>query len=654
LSIFRRQKAVLPAFRPATPYHVATYASSGQFETYPDDFAASVLGMGVAELWRTQPYLRTVVSFMARNVAQLGLHTFLRVSDTDRRRLVDHQVALLFGRPNSATTSYELIYQLVSDLALYDRAYWLLSPDAEAAAHFSLTRIPPAWVQSYTGGDLFAPGGFVIVPTVGYQTPGPGVPVTVPADRVLYFHGWNPEDPRTGSTPVDALKQILSEQIHAQRYREQVWRRGGRVGSVLSRPADAPAWSDPAKERFKAEWQSQWADDTGADAGGTPILEDGMTLNRLSFSAHEDEYVDAAKLALGVVASVYHVNPTMIGQLDNANYSNVREFRRMLYGDSLGPVLAQIEDRVNTFLVPRLDDSAGVYVEFNISEKLQGNFEEQASALQTAVGRPWMTADEARGRMNLPAMGGDADALVTPLNVLVGGQASPTDSGSQNLAAASSVRLKARVPDVYDAKATEALQRYFRRQSTVVQSRLGLKADADWWDEEGWNDELSAELYGLSDHVSRMTGVATVTHLGFGPNDYDPSRTVHYLRKVSRTNATNINATTRQQVADALDGTDPEADVESVFTTDSRALTIAASVVTFASAFGSVEGATQVAGDRATKTWITGENPRESHAAMDGESVPIDEVFSNGLAWPGDGGDPDEVAGCNCEVEITV
>ena len=46
--------------------------------------------------------------------------------------------------------------------------------------------------------------------------------------------------------------------------------------------------------------------------------------------------------------------------------------------DGLGPLLAEIEARLNTFLLPMLGmDSATQYVKFNI-EKLQGSFEEQA------------------------------------------------------------------------------------------------------------------------------------------------------------------------------------------------------------------------------------------------------------------------------------
>ena len=57
-----------------------------------------------------------------------------------------------------------------------------------------------------------------------------------------------------------------------------------------------------------------------------------------------------------------------------------------------------------------------------------------------------------------------------------------------------------------------------------------------------------------------------------------------------------------------------------------------------------------------TKTWVvTSDNPRPSHAAMNGETVDIEGTFSNGADWPGDPmAGVDEVAGCHCVVDITV
>ena len=52
------------------------------------------------------------------------------------------------------------------------------------------------------------------------------------------------------------------------------------------------------------------------------------------------------------------------------------------------------------------------------------------------------------------------------------------------------------------------------------------------------------------------------------------------------------------------------------------------------------------------KTWVAtiDDRVRESHAELDGETVPIDEPFSNGLMYPADpsGDDPAEIYNCRC------
>lgn len=381
-----------------------------------------ITGMSPAELWRTQPHLRTVISFLARNVAQLGVHAFTRNGE-DRARDRTSPLALLLDFPNSEETIYDLIYALVCDKALYDRAYWLVVPD-DSASGWSIRRLPPTWVTP-VAEDAFRVKKYRVRNDKGNV-------VELEPESVLAFGGYHPSDPRKGSSAVDALRETLSEQIQAAKYRNQTWKRGGRVSAVLQRPAGAPQWTPEQREAFREDWYSKYTG-SGSHAGGTPILDDGMTLNRIDFSAADQQFVEASKLSFSTIASAFHVNPTMVGVLDNANYSNVREFRRMLYGDTLGPLLTEIERRLNTFLVPRIVPGQAAFVEFNIAEKLQGSFEEQARVMQTLVGAPIMTRNEGRAKFNLPSLADpEFDLPITPLNVLAGGQASPADSGSQN------------------------------------------------------------------------------------------------------------------------------------------------------------------------------------------------------------------------------
>ena len=71
MSVFDTLRAML---RPRLTYQV----SMGPY--------VSVADMGIAELYRTQPNLRAVVSYLTDNAAQVPIKVYERVSDTDRQR----------------------------------------------------------------------------------------------------------------------------------------------------------------------------------------------------------------------------------------------------------------------------------------------------------------------------------------------------------------------------------------------------------------------------------------------------------------------------------------------------------------------------------------------------------------------------------------
>lgn len=642
-------QSLLSTFRGGTAYSTPNVTHLGAAEV------AALLDpskLSAVQMWETQPHFRTVVSFLARNIAQLGLHVFERDGE-ERGRDRDSVLAQAIGDVDGNMTTFELVFSLVGDLALYDRAYWLVVRNTDFPSGWMIRRLPPTWVE-----PVMANAWDVKEYRVYMRADGGAERIS--PDRVLAFPGYHPGAMRGASPTVDALRETLQEQVEAAKYRSQVWKRGGRVSSVLERPAIAPQWSDGAREAFREDWYAKYTG-RGSKAGGTPILEDGMTLKRIDFNAQEQQYVEAAKLSLQTVAAAFHVNPTMIGQNEGATYSNVREFRKMLYGDTLGPLVAQVEARINRFLVPMLGmDRRRFFVEFNIEEKLQGNFEEQAAALSASVGLPYMTRNEARASRNLPSIEG-GDDLGVPLNYLIGGQM-PSQAGSQNRVTgenndrrSGTPLVKAEAPATYEDQARRVFSNFFARQGRSVRSRLGQK-DADWWDHERWDRELSDDLYRLAVTVSGQVATSTLESIGFGPDEYDTDRTLAFLRAVSDRTAGQVNLTTFGSIEAALEDEDPAEAVAHVFDVaeTSRSEQSAVSVITAVAGFATVEAGRQVAGSRARKRWqVNSGDPRASHAAMDGETVGIDELFSNGMEYPGSiSGSADETAGCQCSLVI--
>lgn len=375
-----------------------------------------------ATIWRHQAQVRTVIGFLARNIGQLGIHFYRRESDVDRTRLTDHPVSDLFARPNHSTTPYRLFQTLVSDIALYDVAYWVKVRDGKNL--LGLVPVPPTRVRP-VGTNWLAPDEFEIRRDRSITNDRSRV-IRLPADQVVHFRGYDPDNGWSGNSPMNALRSLLIEEYEATKQRQSMWRNGARHSAVITRPADAPAWGSTARERFVSQFRSAYSGD-GGDVGGVPLLEDGMTIHSIGMDAQQAQYIESRKLTREEVCSAFFIPPPMIGILDHATFSNIREQHRMLYQDCLGPWLQMITQEIALQVLPDIPDTGDVYAEFNIGEKLRGSFEEQAVAASTAAGRPWMTANEVRARFNLPQHD-DGDGLVTPLNVLVGGQASPRDT----------------------------------------------------------------------------------------------------------------------------------------------------------------------------------------------------------------------------------
>ena len=632
----------------------ASYGSLRLYDSFTFDYQT---------IYRTQPNVRTCVDFLARNIAQLGLHVFRRVGDTDRVRLTNHGLAQVIKTPNPFTTRYRLIESLMADLGIWFNAYWLKVRPLTALrsaqdASLALLRIPPNLVTVYGG----------LVPS-SYEI-NLATPLRVGPESVVHFRGYNADFSYVGLSPLETLRLVLAEEHMMGEYRENFWANSARMAAVIERPAEAPEWSEVARARFKAEFDALYAGTP--NSGKTAVLEEGMVLKPSAFNAQESEYLGGRKLTREECARAYHIPLPMVGILDHATFSNIKEQHKNLYQDSLGPWLTMIQEELELQLLPEFEDTRGVYCEFNIAEKLQGSFEEQTQSLQAAVGRPYMTANEARARLNLPRLDGDADELVTPLNVMVGGvapamdadtdevQPADADGGEKGEAAPRPYMHEAKrldpthgdLRDRHVAKWSQVLQRYFRRQYAAIQGRVreGAGIETVWIDGERWDSELADDLYRLSMATATVWAreVADQTEL-----PVDPRRMENYVRGYADRSAKGINASTRDRVATALQAVAVAIALKDLYEsfTTSRAPGIANSCVTAMANFGSQEGAKQ--SGLTTKVWIHGgaKEPRPDHLAMDGETVGIGDLFSNGMRWPGDPiGGAEENAWCHCSV----
>ena len=369
-------------------------------------------------IWKTQPSVRKVVGFAARQFASIPWHAYQRIDDQDRQRRSGSPAEQLMQRPlrNGLLTGYQFWETLAIDRMIYDQC---LAIYTEADG---LVRIPPALVR--IASDRFGTPKQVLLA---------GAPGEDDLDitEVPKIASWGWHATRAGGvTPMKTLAAILDENIESVAWRRAQWQNGPKITGLLKRPESARKWDPVHRERFQKEWAA-WK--SAAKAGGTPILEHGMEYQQLEGIKPKDARdIEGRQLTDVEVASAFHIPPELVGAREGS-FASIDAFRQMLFGPTLGPMFTELQQAVAIGgLIQAVDSTPGIYLEPNREAGMAGSFMDQARVFQTMTGGPVLTRAEARGRLNLPFIEG-TDELIVPLNVVEGGQASPTDSGEQNV-----------------------------------------------------------------------------------------------------------------------------------------------------------------------------------------------------------------------------
>jgi HK97 family phage portal protein len=370
-------------------YEPAGFTSSAQ-----DYIRSLTSGDAQGTLYDTQWAVRTCVNFLALNIAHLNLKTYRR-TESAPESVRDHPLAKLIQHPNDRMDRFGLVRATVSDLAIYDNAFWLKRFQDDKRL---LYLIPPSYIQVEGGNVLTGPKKYVLSNGSNRQELSP--------DEVVHFHGYNPVDTRSGSSILIALRSVLMEEVEASRYRSKFWAKGAHIPGTILRGENAPAWGEPERNRFREGWRRFRRG--GAMEGEEPILEDGMQYVPSGFSPKDSAFIEGREWVLETVAKAYQIPLSMLSSKGTATYASMKEFHNILYTDVLGPWNAMLESAINAQLVPEFNDD-DLYVEFNIDEKLQGDFEQQAAAARNSVQVPWESVNGIRRKRNEPPIGDPND-----------------------------------------------------------------------------------------------------------------------------------------------------------------------------------------------------------------------------------------------------
>lgn len=564
----------------------------------------------------------------------------------------DPMAYLLTVQPNPNIDAGELWRTVVAWMMLAGNAYvfierneagaivglWPLAPDSVTVKRTALGllnyRITPDWSSEW------AP-----------VTTGK----TYTQEYVLHFRAFGLGD--IGLSPIAAAREQAGINFAATTYIGKFFANDATPGAVLSVAGNL---TDAQYNRLDEQWRDKHQ---GFDnAHKLSIVEGGAKLLNTTLSPADAEFLEVYKLSRAdIAAGIFSVPLHKIGDLENATFSNIEQQNIMYVQDACMMWVNRIEHVTRRLFGAR----STRYFKLNVNGLLRGDQQSRYEAY--ALGRQWgfQSANDIRRLEDMvPIPGGDE--YLVPLNML--------PAGSSTVQRAVRARHVEEVRQIESGltvreNPAEAAPSWVTRVDTLlsdflteqrgavladIQSERAVRALTEQ-DQASWDEALTPPLaHAFAGIVTEFGGDAARMLSG----EFRADLVENWVQAAAARQAHNINQTTfdelRTRLAELADDETPAEAAHSVFTGRIAAVSlIAAAIVHAIGSFGTEEGGRQAGATQ--KTWRTPSgDPRPTHAALNGVTIPIDERFSNGCSRPGDpAGGVDEVAGCTCYLEIS-
>lgn len=355
-------------------------------------------------MYRRQPWVYSVVNKLVKSTARLPLKTYEWLDDEQegRRRTRKHPLARLLNRPYPRASGWTFKSLTAWNLCVHGNAVLLKVRPGPGAPPVQLWPLPWRHVEVIHEGRL-EPLAYA------YHWSDGSILYIDPAD-VVHVQ-WLGPDGMIGASPMAALASTLAIEDGATAYIRHLFENQARPSGAFTTKNKLDEKTFP---RLRAELERLYA---GVEnAGRFGIFDQDLEFKSIETTAQDSGLVEIRKLSREEVCAAFDISPPMVGILERSTFNNIIELHKQLYGDSIGPILAVIEETLDAQLVEP-DFGTGLFVEFDPGEFVRADVFARAEAAQKLLAAGW-TINELRALDNKPPLSDPlADIPFVPLNL---------------------------------------------------------------------------------------------------------------------------------------------------------------------------------------------------------------------------------------------
>lgn len=344
------------------------------------------------------------VRLIAESVASLPLKLIEKTA-SGRLEATDNPLyELLTISPNEEQTAFAFFECLVGCLALTGNCYAEIIRN-KAGQVDSLYPLQPLKTEPYR-----RPDGVLSYRTTDGSSNGSWR--DIPSENILHIPLFS-YDGLKGLSPIMQCRQGLGLSRAAELYGARWFGNGARPGGIMS---TTTTMDEKAQQNTRENWERAQA---GANQGKTAFLYGSWEYTQLSLPPEDSQFLQTRAFQRNEVAAIFRVPSHMVGDNTRMSNSNHEQSALTFLTDCIRPYLCRIEAEVIRKLLPTQGRNSGRYmVQFDVSERLRGDF--QTTMLGYSTGRQWgwYSANDIRKELGENPGGPELDVYCIPVNMM--------------------------------------------------------------------------------------------------------------------------------------------------------------------------------------------------------------------------------------------
>jgi HK97 family phage portal protein len=354
------------------------------------------------------PTAKSCVDLITSTIASMPVYLYKEAKDGSIERVNDNRVKLLNHEANDYLNGYNLKKYMAKDFVLHGATYVSI---IEAAN--TILELHPLPARSVVINKKVQDG---------YRTVGAEIVLSSSESGALNQVSKAPKrfkpyelmiatqeshDGLAGKGVIVHGQDIFNQALSEMEYTSNLYERGALPLGLLKTDGRL---NEQQSNALRDAWQKLYGGIR--NSAKTVVLQEGMSYQALSMNPTEIQMNETRKSTSSEICKLFNVPESMISTAAN-KYGSIEQNQLHFLKHTLAPIIMAIESAMDRALLLEKEKKKGYFFRFDTAEIVRATEKERTDAIVAGLSGGVLTINEARARLDLPAIAEDILKLST-------------------------------------------------------------------------------------------------------------------------------------------------------------------------------------------------------------------------------------------------